>query len=157
MEHLIASFVEGRIRLRHALLKDTSLVAQLNEFLQNLDGVTSLESNPRTGSILVHYDANILDIETLEGLLQQADALFGLGQPEAAQASTRCCCLQSAFSSLEKVPNHKQYKRLMGALIPATLAFILLPSLKNSRYHGIAGGLFVALSLGHMWRKRKAL
>ncbi len=156
MEHLIASFVEGRIRLRHAFLKEAALAAQLNEFLQNLDGVTSTELNTRTGSLLVHYDADILDMDTLEGLLQQANVLFGLETPTDEQA-TSVCCLESALSTLTKLPNNKQYKRLMGSLIPVTLAFIFVPALKSSRYHGIAGGLFVALSLGHMWRKRKAL
>ncbi len=155
MESMIASFVDGRVRLRHNVLKNADIMLQIDAFVRTLSGVLSVEGNVRTGSLLIHYDPEILDEETLNTLLEQAAILLGQEDSPAANEApaTSGFCLSCAAEKFLELPNRKNFKRTLGVLVPLMVAL----ALTNKRYHAMAGGLFVALSLGHMWRKRKAL
>ncbi|EHJ46414.1 hypothetical protein DFW101_0397 [Solidesulfovibrio carbinoliphilus subsp. oakridgensis] len=56
---MIASCIEGRLRLRHPALTDATLLREVAEQVAALPGITGVEANPRTGSLLVTHDESI--------------------------------------------------------------------------------------------------
>ena len=62
----MVSFVPGRIRLRFKELKKHLALAQdLKMRVLAIPGITKVEMNPVTGSILIEYDAKVLSTERL--------------------------------------------------------------------------------------------
>lgn len=54
--------VPGRIRVKSPLIKKNEANARAAmQLVQSLDGVTSVEVNPVTGSVIVNYDKHVLD------------------------------------------------------------------------------------------------
>jgi len=63
---VVVSFVPGRIRLRFRELKNhVALAESLKARALEIPGVTRVELNPVTGSILLEYDPGILPTEKL--------------------------------------------------------------------------------------------
>ena len=71
-ENCIRSYFPGRLRARHASLKNAETVKQVKTFLAGLEGVRSVEINPRVGSLLLLWDPAKLDIEQLKALASAA-------------------------------------------------------------------------------------
>ena len=66
----LGSVIDGRIRLRHALLKKAHRAAALQAALLPVAGINQVETNTNTGSALVRYDATRLTREQMmENLL----------------------------------------------------------------------------------------
>jgi len=52
----------GRLRVRVPAIKgDPATAGKLVAALSNLEGITSVTSNPLTGSLLIRYDANVIN------------------------------------------------------------------------------------------------
>src|SRR4051794_37583344 len=66
----VISSVPGRARLRvHGVRDDADRAAAVSARALAIDGVTSGEANPTTGTLLVHFDARRLDVaEIVEAL-----------------------------------------------------------------------------------------
>ena len=64
-ENCIRSYFPGRLRARHASLKNAETVKQVKTFLAGLEGVRSVEINPRVGSLLLLWDPAKLQIGDL--------------------------------------------------------------------------------------------
>ena len=62
---MIVSFCPGRVRLRFNELKDEEAAALARTRISATAGVTNVEINTRTGSILIEYDPLILPTATL--------------------------------------------------------------------------------------------
>jgi len=63
---VLVSFVPGRIRLRFKeLKKHLALAESLKTRVLAIEGITKVEMNPITGSILIEYDAKLLPTERL--------------------------------------------------------------------------------------------
>jgi copper chaperone CopZ len=62
---MIVSFCTGRVRLRFKELKDAAAAALVRARIQETAGITNVEINPCTGSILIEYDPQILPPEKL--------------------------------------------------------------------------------------------
>ena len=62
---MIVSFYPGRIRLRFKELKDTAAAALVQARIKATPGITGVEINTRTGSLLIEYDTLILPTEKL--------------------------------------------------------------------------------------------
>jgi len=72
----VASFIPGRVRLKSRQLRDNeSLGTRVGEALGEVDAITVVSVNARTGSVLVRYDEE--QLEDLPSLIDRADA-FGL-------------------------------------------------------------------------------
>ncbi len=62
---MIASFVEGRIRIRDEKLKSISAVSHIERKLSQFKGITDVSINRRSRSLLILYDKAILKLEQL--------------------------------------------------------------------------------------------
>ena len=60
---MIASFCPGRVRLRFKELKNKAAAGQAVARIKEEAGITKVEVNTLTGSILIEYDTNILSVE----------------------------------------------------------------------------------------------
>jgi copper chaperone CopZ len=62
---MIVSFCHGRVRLRFKELKDNAVAALAQARIKETAGVTSVEINARTGSLLIEYDERVLPAQKL--------------------------------------------------------------------------------------------
>ena len=72
----ITSFIDGRVRLRHPALRNAATADMAASMVSGVDGVESVQVNPRTGSLLIFYDAEKLSREKLLELAKQGAALL---------------------------------------------------------------------------------
>lgn len=152
----VRSYMPGRIRLRHPALKSPEAVSALKEFLEKMDGVTALEVNPRVGSLLLYWDPEKLDIESLKAM-----AVMMLpkeeGAAKAAEAEKKAC----PFASLNPLHSSKAVNQFVNRSMTATFLLMLsglVPGLRLGRQvHIAAGAAFAAFAAWHMARYRKTL
>ena len=62
---MIVSFVPGRARLRFKELKESSVAEIAKARIKETPGITAVEINTLTGSVLIEYDPAILPTEKL--------------------------------------------------------------------------------------------
>jgi hypothetical protein len=62
---MIVSFCPGRIRLRFQELKNKTAAETANARIRETPGISAVEINTLTGSILIEYDPRILPTEKL--------------------------------------------------------------------------------------------
>ena len=61
----IKSFSEGRVRIRHPALKSKKISDIAKQELEATKGISQVECNTLSGSVLILYDAAVLSKETL--------------------------------------------------------------------------------------------
>ena len=61
----LKSFTDGRIRLRHPALHNPKTAALVQEKMQATHGVTSVQCNTLSESVLILYDSAVLSKEAL--------------------------------------------------------------------------------------------
>lgn len=96
----VRSYVKGRIRIRHPQLKGLTAdeIESLVAAATLVEGVKSLEVNPRVGSLLLYWDDSVVSLETL---LQMAQWWLPTAMPadastdESATATPTCACTTS--------------------------------------------------------------
>ena len=148
----IRSYMPGRIRLRHPALKSAQAAAAVRGFLENMEGVVRLELNPRVGSLLLFWDPEKLDIESLRAMAalclpkdvqekpeKKACTLAGLNPLHGSKAVNQCVNRAMTVSLLA----------LLAGLVPGLRAGLSL--------HTAAGAAFTALAAWHMIRYRKTV
>ena len=163
----ITSFVDGRVRLRHPALKDAATAELVCSVVGAVEGITSVQSNTRTGSLLIYYDAEKLTREQLLALAEQGAAfvpgLNGEAAPaepaERAEGAPRKACkvcapVEELLGFLTRRSTTRFIDRAMLVSIIASLA--ALP-MGNRTVHTAAGGVFVGGLLQHLLAHRKAL
>jgi hypothetical protein len=74
---MIASFFDGRVRIRAEALKKPETMDMARSLVQTRPGVLKVESNTGTGSLLVCYDPAVITRETLIGAARLLEAQFG--------------------------------------------------------------------------------
>ncbi len=153
IENYVTSFVDGRIRLRHPILKDPQIVEQISSLLENVPGIESLQHNARTGSLLLEYDSDVLDNDTLLNIMQQGEQFIDL-ENFNAQVQKPLCCLPNKIKSMTTREKRKIYNRTMAVALGISALAI---GVGNERVHALAGIVFLGLSLGHIKRMHKAL
>jgi copper chaperone CopZ len=78
----LAHHLPGRLRLRSAVLKGNALASEeARRHLAQIDGVTSAQANPSTGSVLLEYDPNVISPSNVSDVL--ATHGYALGPTEA--------------------------------------------------------------------------
>lgn len=149
MDHVnvFASVLPGRIRLRHAVLRDRVLHADLAGRLEKL---AQIQSNPAIGSLLLRFDAADPGIEAR--IRAQVAMVLPPPQPQSRQiphVGQRIALKRpkSAKQELNRVAK-------IGAVISMAVSLAALGTSK--KLHAQAGLVFVAMMLTHMathWRR----
>lgn len=151
---IVASLLNGRVRVRDEALKRGALAALVTDALMDTPGVASAEVNPRVGSLLVLYDAALVAVERI---LEAVSELVGSSPPAEGPAQ--------AVSGPGGVP----FVRRMSLSLPAAvkkrvvnigmLASLLLSVaaaiLDFKKLHVLAGILFLALFGDHLYMRKE--
>lgn len=81
-------YVAGRLRLKFAKLKNQQELARtLEQTICCLDGITLVQTNTITGSLLVHYDVRGKDEQALLCAIEQVNRQYGLTSASWFQAA----------------------------------------------------------------------
>ena len=148
---VVASCISGRIRLRHPALKRSDLMDALYGFLVDMDGVSSVQPNPVTGSLLVFYDPGKISGDGLLALAEQGAAFLSRSAAVTEKDGMTCASLGKA---------------LLGRTACKTVDRVLLASLLLSlggaacgvgALHKAAGVLFALACVQHVAAHRKLL
>lgn len=137
----IVSALPGRIRIRDRVLRDRARLARIEEALAALEGIDSLQPNPRAGSIVLHFDAARIAVEALE---VKVDSIIDteLARPHAPRRR-----------SLKMQINRGAKLGMLGSLT----ASLALAVAGKKGAHAITGGLFVACLGVHLGVHRRSL
>ncbi len=136
----IESYVPGRIRVRLPVEhRQKSLLSDVSALLGGLDGIKSVRTNELTGSILVEYDADKIDVNELIALGKAANligdtdefALPGTTPSEFPPISVTGRSIIEALRGFDRLV-HRLSRGILDAktLVPLTLLGV---SLRNYR------------------------
>ena len=141
----IVSSIPGRIRLRDKRLRDQDKLNELKNKLLQIAAVTGLKDDVRTGSILLYFDRNALELSTIEANIDAAvDQIVGKAP--------------KSESLLSKKNLNRYNKLLMLASLGASLALLKLRKKRlRRRWHALTGYLFLVNLGAHLFIYRKAL
>ena len=139
---MIASFIEGRVRLRADALRNPEKLQLLEDAVKAQDGVLSTLANPRTGSLLVEYDPARVPRENLIMAAELLEQELGLA-PDTKKEGKKLVQLMNPKAEM--------------ALLAGSLAFTMLGGVVNKRLHLAAGGLFLLACAGHLYSHRRHL
>ena len=163
----ITSFVDGRVRLRHPALKDRDTAELVCTVVGGVEGITSVQANPLTGSLLIYYDAEKLTREQLLELAEQGAAFIpGLNEEEAPAAETAegeaaprkaCRVCAPVDEALQLLTGRGATKFVNRAMLVSLIASLAALPLGNRAVHTAAGGVFVSGVLQHLIAHRKTL
>lgn len=148
----IASSIPGRLRLRHAVLRNPAQLARLAEDIGHWPQVGAVSINARTGSLLVHYDALALPESACR---QRAiDAVAALAPPAGAPPAQPA--VTARYGTRGQSVRRANRLAKLGMLAGLSLS-MLLAALGAKHLHAWAG-LFFLHALGvHLWVHRRNL
>ena len=165
----ITSFVDGRVRLRHPALKDKATAELITTVVGGVEGITAVQSNPLTGSLLIYYDTEKLSREQLLELAEQG-AMFipgfleeeGEAPAEGAEgesASSRKSCKMCApvDEVLQFITGRGATKFVNRTMLVSLIATLVSLPLGNRTVHAAAGSLLAGGALQHLLAHRKSL
>ena len=171
---VVASLLDGRVRVRDEGLRREPLVNRVREALLALPGVDAVEANPRVGSLLIIYSAALTAVEkilkTVSNLVGSEEE--GRDSAEPAPGREKTPFAEKASSATARV--RRQLLSLVGraalAVPPATKKRLvnigMLASLALSlaaaifgfkKLHVLAGIVFVVLFGDHFYQKKEAM
>ena len=160
----ITSFVDGRVRLRHPALKDKATAELVSTVAGGVEGVTSVQVNPVTGSLLLYYDPEKLSREQLLELAEQSvaflpglneEASAGGTENEAPRKACRACA--PVDEALQLLTSRKASRFVNRAMLVSLIATLAALPLGNRSVHTAAGSLFVGGMVQHLLAHRKTL
>lgn len=146
---MIASFIDGRVRIRRDELKDPATMELVMGFIRARDGIFDLVPNPRTGSLVVTYDPEIIPRESLlEAAAALEKQLGPMRKPKAKKAA-----------------GGKGRKGGVGTLSPLAetgllaglYGLTLITGFIGKRAHFVGAALFTGLTIAHVYSRRKYL
>lgn len=141
----IVSSIPGRIRIRDNKLRDQTILDRLKTELLNISVITTLESNRRTGSLLVRFSKNSVAMPSIEAHIDSAVDRV-IGKPAASQRL------------LSKKNLNRYNKIAMLVLLGTSLSTLNLAGRKRRiRWHRLTGYLFLANLGVHLFTYRKSL
>lgn len=149
LSQAIVSSIPGRLRLRHPLLRHHDQSIDWSTKLGALDAVLSVDANPRTGSLLVHYDAARCGRAAMEA------QITGLGEPSREEEPAGTIDDSPSPSRRAAAREWNRIAKLgMMASFPVSLA---LAATGSKKLHAVTGGVFSILLLAHLVVHRRHL
>jgi|GEM_PF-383828 len=150
----VASSLPGRIRLRHAALRNPDRLARLQRSIAAWPQVRAVSVNEKAGSLLINYDAAALRENDCARRCEVALAEVLPARTEVAPAPPRAATPAQARSGAPRVRANRIAKRAMLASLAASL---LLAAMGAKRWH-IGTGIAFLHALGvHLWVHRRNL
>lgn len=141
----IVSSIPGRIRVRDKALRDQTKLDQLKKELSKIAAITALQDNVRTGSVLLRFDRNGVELSAIEA---DIDAVVNkvVGKPLRRQ-------------SLLSKKNINRYNKIimLGSLGASLIALRIARRKSRIRWHRLTGYIFVANLGVHLYIYRKSL
>ena len=141
----IISSVPGRIRLRDKILRDPTKLNELKKELSQLAVFTSSQGNVRTGSLLLHFDRNSIELSTIETNIDSTvEQIIGKAPKPQVLLSKK---------------NFTRYNKMamLGSLGASLIALGIERRKSRIRWHQLTGYLFIANLGAHLFFYRKAL
>jgi hypothetical protein len=139
----IVSSLPGRIRVRYKRLRNQERLTELKKELSKITAITALQDDVRTGSIVVNFDPNAIEIAALEIRLD-----FAVDQVLIDRLT---------LLPIPKKQFNRYNKILMMGSLAASLALTTARRKRWIRWHALTGYLFVASVAAHMIIYRKTL
>jgi hypothetical protein len=137
---MLCSYIPGRLRLR---LSAPPAGVPENPDVSDWPGVKKLTANPKTGSFLLEYDPEVLDLETIAEFIDIYD-------PEAAQELHNIANGGSRYPKSKPTSATAELINMFTALLASVVTGFFGPK----KYHVQAGLFFTGLALVHSWRYR---
>lgn len=139
----IVSSIPGRIRVRDKCLCDPNKLNQLTNMLGKVTAITQLQENSQSGSIVIYFDAKLIDVVELE---RQVDVAVD-------EINTVSFVETKEIKSTKKQVNRYAKITMLGSLVSS----LALATAGQKRWHALTGGLFV-VGLGvHLTTYHKSL
>ncbi|MBR3664546.1 MAG: hypothetical protein IKN64_07815 [Desulfovibrio sp.] len=141
----VVSFLEGRARLRHAVLKTEAGMQKAREVLGKQKKIREVQ--PGAGSLLVFFEPSLQFSSVLAALEKELPELAKTAE-EGKQTSPQC--LEQLFGvSLRKLENRSL---LLLLAVASLFGFV-----GSGSSHTALAAVVLALTARHVWVRRKAL
>lgn len=133
----VRSLTPGRARLRHEALRGlaTDEVESLVETVRSMDGITDVTINPRVGSLLVTWDTEKIDAQTLleaaEWFLASRETLASTEASCDAACESSCGCVSALKAGAEMLDRVEHMIEPAGGRILDGLSPFLAPDVKK--------------------------
>lgn len=147
---VVTSFIEGRIRIRDEQLKSAPAAECARKALLAVPGISGVVENRRTGSLLIEYDAAVVNIAALQGMFEA----FLPPSREGGKAAPAKAAGPS-FSSCRISMDKRQM--ISTGLLASFLATGAGAALHLKKLHLAAGIVFSVIAGVHMFDKRQKL
>ena len=149
---VVASLLDGRVRVRDEALKSEPRAAQVRDALLATPGVAAAEVNLRVGSMLVLYDAALAAVDQI---LESIAGLLGTSvTPGEAAAQKRPFRMPLAGKvSLSLTPAVKRRVVNIG-MFASLLLSVAAAILDLKKLHILAGVVFLALFGDHFYQRK---
>jgi hypothetical protein len=141
---MIASFIDGRIRIRDRALTNPQTLLGLARMIESRPGVRRVSTNTRTGSLLLEYEPDVLSRESLLAAMHVLDAICG-GKNGGTSAGRQNAARGTLTRGAEL--------RLLGLSAGLCASGLLF----SRRLHAGAGLAFLLLAVRHVFQYRDHL
>lgn len=149
---MIASFFDGRVRLRCGELKDPAAMDLVMGFIRSQDGIHDLTPNLKTGSLVVTYDPEKIPREALFEAAAALEKKLGHGKKPAAGKRTAKKARTGVVGPLAGLSPLAE-----SGLLAALYGLTLVTGFTDKRAHLAGAGLFTALLAAHVYCRKKWL
>lgn len=141
----IVSSIPGRIRVRDKNLRSHDRLDLLKKELSNIAAITELQENVRTGSLLIRFDREAIELAAIKSSIDSAvDTVIGM--------------LPKPHTPLSKKNFNRINKLIMISSFGVSIGALAIPTLSYRRFwHQSTGWLFVAALGGHLYIYRKSV
>lgn len=148
---MIASIIDGRIRIRHSRLKEGAFAGELKRHLLAVKGLKEILINPRVGSALLVYDTLITSAEKI---IKRISRLLDINQKAEVQKGKVSGVNIIRGFSLNKVNARKAVRIGLIASLSASLIALVFGS---KALHAAFGLVFLSFAAIHIFKYEKLL
>lgn len=145
----ITSCIEGRIRVRDGLLRNSAVAASLSRLLLETPGVREVSANPRAGSLLILFQQARTTLGEITALLARVLPAEASASPSPAAKARTGRPRRTAAAVKRQAVNLGMLAALLASLAGAALGAKAL--------HIIAGLVFVGFFGLHFFDKKHFL
>lgn len=149
---VVASLIDGRVRVRDEGLKKEQLAERVKEELMADPGVSSVEVNPRVGSLLIIYRAAVTAVEKILHLLSE---LLGSG-PEPGKSEEEAHHREGRRSWEPSHPGKVPFGKVsLGSLRFGRMPFSISRGLRRTLVNfGMLASLVISVGLAFLDLKK---